>query len=237
MILRRLSLVLFLLLRLQQPQGGVTVSPSGGGGITIVQHRSTFCSATTCALAFSSNNGASNLLVYFCGAQDSVLPNTTTDSNSNTITNFAAAGRSGTGAGGLRVDLVATSNSGANTVTCHTTSASRTYMAIYEVSGLPTRATDASNAGSQTGTNQTISTTGATTAANEVVFGFFFDAPNNDSMTVGAGYGSSEFINGGSGNESMLVEAKIVSSTGTQTATMTSGSNTNIIGQSISTFK
>lgn len=208
--------------------------PTPAAGITIVQHKSTFASGNTVSLAFTSNITAGNTLIYVTASQDTTPMSPATDNNSNTIVN---ANSVGTGGGSIRVDYVSSANSGATTVTGTTAvGAARSYIFIWEISGLTSKTLDKQNTGQQTGTNQTISTV-ATTAANELVVGAFFDQPNDDSLTVGSGYGPSEFVDSGAGNESGLVEVKIVSATGVQTATCTCGSNTNIILQSITTYK
>lgn len=239
--MRPLSFFLSLLLSLSQtssrlPLSGVAgITSSGGGGISVVQHKSSNCSATSCSLAFASNNGTGNLLVYLCAGNAGVSMSAATDTNTNTISNALNNTISSTGA--ERIDYVASSHSGANTVTCSQTSSNRVHIHIYEISGTTGTLDSTTNTARGAGTSQSISTSSATTAANEIVFGFFYDQPNNDSLTAGTGFSPSEFQDGGSGNESSLSEVKIVSSTGTQTATATCGSNTNNILRAIATFK
>jgi hypothetical protein len=203
--------------------------------LTIVQHKSTHCVAATCALSFTSNNVAGNTLIYMCAGQESsVAMSAAIDNNSNTIVN---ANLKTTAAGAIRVDYVASANAGANQVTCGETGAIRVHIHIWEVSGLTSKVLDQNNTGSQAATSQSISTSSGTTAANEIVFGFFYDQPTDDSLTAGSGYNPSEFNDGGAGNESSLSEVKIVSSTGTQTATATCGSASDAVLQSVATFK
>lgn len=203
--------------------------------ITIVQHKSSSNSATSISLAFSSNTGAGNLLIYAAAGNAGVALAACTDNNSNTITNGTVLTN---GAGATRVDIVASSNAGACTVTASQSTANRMHLHIWEVSGITTSSPlDQSKTANQTGTNQSISTSSATSVANELVMAFFYDQPNDDSLTAGSGYSPSEFTDGGAGNESALSEVKTVSSTGTQTATCTCGSSSNNINQSILTFK
>lgn len=240
--MRPLTLLLSLLLSLQTssrlPISGVAGVTSSGGGssITIVQHKSAHCNATTCALSYTSNNASANVLIYLSASNTGTL-NAATDNNSNTIVNTVA--NQNTHGGTLRIDCVNSSNSGANTVTANATGANRTHIHIYEVSGMGASActADAKNSGTQTATSSpSISTSSATTHANDLVVGFFYDQPNNDSLTAGTGFSPSEFQDGGSGNESSLSEVKIVSSTGTQTATA-SCSPANDIGDMVAALK
>lgn len=203
--------------------------------ISIVQHKSTHGSAASVSLAFSSNNAAGNLLVYAAAGNLGTALSACTDNNANTITNGITL--SG-GNGAIRVDFVASSNVGACTVTASQTSANRMHLHIWEVSGITTSSPlDKTNTGHGTGTSQSISTTTATSVANELVFGFFYDQPNDDSLTAGSGFSPSEFSDGGSGNESSLSEVEIVSSTGVQTATCTCGASGNDVNRSILTFE
>jgi hypothetical protein len=213
---------------------------SASAGITIVQHQSATCAAAnTCALAFGSNNASGNLLIYvsaFNSGSTGQL-SAATDSNSNTIAN---AKLNDTTQGALRVDCVNSSNSGANTVTAHNSATQRLHIHIWEVSGMNSTACtalDASNTGIQTATSQSISTSAGTAHANDLVFGAFYDFTNNSSLTAGSGFNPSNFTDGGAGDESALSESKVVSSTGTQTATATCGSGTDRVLQIVIAFK
>jgi hypothetical protein len=236
--MKLLSAILSLALTFVQGLGG-SASIGGkagvGGGavvtsIGVVQHKSTFCSATSCALAFTSNIGSGHLLIYATTSNSTTL-NAATDNNSNTIANAATEQF----AGPERVDYVSSSNSGATTVTAHCSGCARTYISIWEVSGL---------AGTldQTGTGHgvtplSISTSSATTAANEIVFGYFTDENTNNTLTAGAGFSPSETQNGGSGNEFTLAESEVVSSTGVQTATGTNAGSGSQTEEIVVTFK
>lgn len=222
---------------------GVGGAPSGAN-ISFVQHTSKVCAAaTTCALAFSSNNGASDFLLYVSSTNSGAtgLLSPATDSNSNTITSGSGDLLNDTTQGAIRIECVNSSNSGANTVTAHTTSAINIHISVWEFSGMSATActVDASNKGIQSATAQSISTSGATLHPTDLVFGVFYDFTNNSSLTVGSGYSSpnSEFTQGSAGQESNLSEGKTVSSTGTQDAKATCGSGTDRVLQIVAAFK
>lgn len=228
--MRKLSLLALLLLFVSLPASAT---------ITVVQHtHATPCTGTTsCAVAFASNVTSGSSCVYVSSANETATGNMNiaTDSNSNTI---VLAKLNDSASGAVRIDYVKNCNAGATTVTAHCGQAgSRLHLHIYEISGLNTSSPlDQTNNGTQAATSQSISTSSPTTTASEIVFGIFYDFPNNDSLTAGSGFSPSEFTDGGSGNETLLTEVKIVSSTGTQTATATCGSGTNTIRQIIATF-
>ena len=202
--------------------------------ISVVQHRSTFANgATSVSLAFSSNNAAQNLLLY-CAADGGggASTNACTDNNSNTIANALTVG----GACAQRIDYVKSSNSGANTVTANLPASGHPHLHIWEVSGCDTSA-PLDQTGSVSGsTTYSVSTSGSTTTANELVVGAFGDSTANETVTIGSGYTLSEQTNNTTGNDVYFTETKIVSSTGTQTATITA-TGTDSFSQLIATFK
>lgn len=208
--------------------------------ITVVQHQhvntsATCNSVTSCALAFGSSVGAGHLLVYITASElGTGTLNACTDNNSNTI---ATALNVNLASGSQRISYVANSNSGATTVTCTSTSAANIHLHIWEVSGTNTSTPlDVTQTGTQAATSQSLTSGSSTGFANEIVFGLFYDRPNNDSWTAGSGFSPSEIIDGGAGNESSMSEVKIVSSSGTQTITATCGSGANTIAQLLATF-
>jgi hypothetical protein len=220
-------------LRAQVMQQAVvdSAAPVAAAGITIVQHKSTFCVAITCTLVFPLSVAAGDQIYCATAANGNVL-NACTCNNSNTLVNVDSV------AGPARLDFVSSANAGATSCTANSTATTRTYIDITETSGIAGTIDKHANA-TQAGTNQSISTGTATTAANEFVFGLLFDQPNNDSLTVVAPYTKppAEFVDGGASNESLLVEVKIVSVIAIQTAAATCGSATNTVGQIIATFK
>jgi hypothetical protein len=209
--------------------------------ITIVQHKSGDSGSfvASFSLAFTSNVTAGNMLIYFSAATggNSVIT-AATDNNSNTILN-ALDFNPTTPSAEIRVEYVKVSNSGSTTVTAHSTTTDRLALHIWEVSGLnATTPLDLTETGGPTtSTSQSLTTSGTTAVANELVFAGFYDRDNNASFSAGSGYSPSEFSDGGANHNSGLTEVKIVSSTGTQTATATCGSGTDNVYQIIATFK
>ena len=195
----------------------------GTGVITIVQHKSTFClSATTCALAFSSSVGAGHFLIYAVAASDAI-PTITTDNNTNSIVNDLTY----CSFCGERIDYVVSSHSGSTTVTGNVATSHNLHVHIWEISGLA-GSPDKNGTTNQTAvTALTVSTGTATTTANELVFGLFFNTTQANTFTVGSGYGPSETTNDTSGFDALFTEVKIVSTTGVQTATATAATSSN----------
>lgn len=192
--------------------------------ISIVQHRSTHTNTTTTgSLAFASNNTAGNLLLYACVEETTNNLNAPTDNNGNTIA--SAINNQSIGNAAIRLAYVVSCNAGANTVTFTSTSACNLHIHIWEISGCDASAPlDQTRTGtSASTTTPSLATSGSTAVANELVFGMFYDRPNDDSITAGSGFSPSEFQDGGAGNESSLTEVQIVSSTGVQTVTATFG--------------
>lgn len=206
--------------------------PPASSSITVVQEQkantSSSCnSVTTCSITITSSVGAGHLLVYFTavelGSGLNACTDTTGGSSQNTI---ATALNVNLASGSQRISYVANSNAGSTVVTCTTTSAANIHMHVWEVSGTTTGTPlDLHESHTQTGTAQSYTSTGSTSFANEILFGFFYDRTNDDSWTAGSGFSPSLFSDGGSGNESALSESKIISSTGTQTITATCGAS------------
>lgn len=203
--------------------------------LSILQHKSSKGSGTGFSLAFTSNVTAGSLLVYMCGDDTGHSLAAATDNNSNTILNAITVTGSG-GSGDGRIDYVVSANSGATTVSFHQTSGTEIYGSIWELSGFsaPGAVLDQTGkvASSSTGS---VSTSGVTTAANEFAVATFQDSPSADTLTGTASWTVEAQSNAGSGDAN-LGEAIVLSSTGTQTATVT-GNSTHVLSQLIATFK
>lgn len=200
--------------------------------INIVQHRSVLgVGVSSISLAFLSPNAAGNLLIYAIGENGS-QPTLTTDSNGNTVDNVFSGGIA---SGKCRLDFVKLCNAGSNTVTAHGGGSDRIHLHIWEISGCISDPLDQSNTKSQTATNVSISTTSPTVVAEELVFGYFYDFPSNDTLTIGSGFNASEFTAGVAATESMLTEVNIVGTVGIQTASIVNAVQT--ISMIIATFK
>jgi hypothetical protein len=186
--------------------------------IVVVQHISTFCAgATSCPLAFSSSNSPGDTLIYVTGDAGSAIL-APTDNNSNTIANALTF----SGSAAERVDFVSLANSGSNIVTAHGSTSANLHIHLWEIFGLAGKVQDASGTTTQTGsTALTVSTSGPTVVANELVLGFFVDAFNSFTYTAGSGFSPTESTVNNINTDSAFSEVKIVSLVGTQTATAT----------------
>jgi hypothetical protein len=206
---------------------------------TPVQHRTTFSNGTTSvALPFSSNNAAGNTLAYASSAgigTVGVSMQIATDNNSNTIANgvdLASSGASGNGA--ARWDYVASSNSGANTVTAHAPSTFDIHLHIWELSGCATSSPVRASGSTHSATGS-VSTSTSTPLSGDAVLAYFYDNPANDALTIGSGYTTSDISSNTTGLDSALSEYKTATGNGTQTATCT-GNGTNSLDQVIVVF-
>lgn len=198
---------------------------------TIVQHRSAFTSgSSTCVLAFSSNNTAGNLLVYYDGNGGGTgTVAASTDNNSNTIA-LALNGP----LTNSRIDYVASCNAGANTVTGHDASGGKIMLHIWEMDSIAASPLD--QTGSINSTTGSVSTSGSITQANEYVFAGFVITTNNHTLTPDGSTSANEQVNNVGGGDCSLTEVAIVSSTGVKTLTVT-GNGGDTIQQVIATFK
>lgn len=195
----------------------------------VVQKRSTFATGvTTLALAYTSNNAANNLLIYSYAGGGTITA--ATDSNTNTI----ALAKAVSGGGNVRVDYVASSNAGANTVTGHQ-SVSDFHAHIREISGCVT-ATPLDQTGS-VGSSATgkVSTDGITSQPGEITFATFLDATNSQALTRDGSSDESE-LTSVSGFDCCLTETKIVFYAGIKTLTCL-GNGADALWQVIATFK
>jgi len=201
-----------------------------------VQHRTAFSNGTTTlALAFLSNNAAGNLLAYAsaAGVAGSGSMNAATDSNTNTIAN-AVTIASVSGNGAARIDYVANSNSGANTVTGHAGSTVDIHLHIWEISGCVT-SSPVRASGSTHSATASVSTSTTAPLTGDAVLGFFYDNPANNTLTAGSGYTTSDTSRNSTGGDAALSEYKTATGNGTQTATC-SGNGVNTLTQVIAVF-
>lgn len=204
--------------------------------ITIVQHKSTAASTASVALAFTSNVTAGNLIVACASLYAGDTLNTPTDSQGNTYT-LAVAKNPGTSGTPSQTNIyyAVAGSSGTLTVTATQNATDCLHLHLYEVSGVNTLDKTGSNYQSTPTTAATVSTSAATTQANECVIAFFASNNTSGTWTAGSGYSNLESTpNSGSGT-SAATEDKIVSATGTQTATATLSSS-DVITSAIATF-
>lgn len=131
------------------------------------------------------------------------------------------------------------SSGGADTVTNNPGITADIDLQIFEVSQQAATPLDATGSQVQnTGTTFTISTSGATAQANELVLAMFSDDTSGAiTFTAGSGYALLENTQNGASSQSTGGESKVVSSTGVQTATVTGIVGGNTWEAVIATFK
>lgn len=225
---------LLALFSLLLPQEVVTAlrhpSSGGGGGIALVQggdsaHTKAAAYGTTVTLAYPTNPTAGNCLmvsVSRSGPDSSSAISSTRETWTNAISNYGYSGGWLTTAGGYAQIYYATAAGGGSDTVSVTSPNAALGLQLWEFHGM-TCAVDQTNLTGQSASSLTISTTAATTHANEVSMADFTDnTSNSDTITAGSPYaGYSLTGSTGGGSDSMVSEYKILSATGTQTATAT----------------
>jgi hypothetical protein len=197
---------------------------------TIVQQGPNTCFASgvsTVSCSFPSNVTAGNMIIVFGGVQFSSTFNTPTMTG-ETFTSWAGAPNAGTsGKGHTGVWAVNSAVGGQKQVTLTITSGTADmHLHIIEVSGAAASPRDAqgnTECNPCAGT-PTVSTSGATTTATDLVLAFFYDNANNRTLSAGSGYAQVAQTNNTTGGDVGFSESKTVSTTGTQTATATGNS-------------
>ena len=185
---------------------------------TIVQHVSAFASgATTVTATFASAVTAGNMIIAF-GGVGSVTPNVPTMTG-ETFTAWAGASITVAATDAVATWAVDSAVGGQTGVTLTASGASDMHLHIIEVHGQAASPRDAS--GNKSSATLSVSTSGATTVAADLVLGFFFDNANNQTFTAGAGYAQVEQTNNTGGGDAGFSESKAVAATGVQTATAT----------------
>jgi len=208
----------------------------------IVQHKSAVglqvTSGANTACTFTSNVTPGNMVLVFVGtAHDNsgvaITINTPTMTGETFSTWTGAPDPGTTGNGQSGVFATNTAVGGQKIVNVSLTFSSATpdiHIHVIEISGQSSSPRDAQ--GHTNSATASVSTSGATTNPNDLVFGFFYDDANNASLTVGGGYSLVELSTDATFGDAALSESKTVSSTGTQTATC-GGNGTDILSQSI----
>lgn len=203
-------------------------------GINVVQHRSTQAHAvTSLGLAFTSNVANGNALAAgtLSSAGVATVPS---DTRGNTWLNAVNNGQF------LSLYYVKVGASGgADTITNNPGITSDIDLQIFEINQQTANPLDATGSQVQnTGTTFTISTSGATAQANELVLAIFSDDTSGTiTFTAGSGYALLENTQNGAASQSTGGESKVVSSTGVQTATITGIVGGNTWEAVIATFK
>jgi hypothetical protein len=214
----------------------------GSPAVAVVQAASTTgTGSTTIAKAFASSVTKNNLMAVGVSSYtgNSFASPAITDTLGSTwsLVVLRNPGTAGTPSLAAMYYAVVPST-GPDTVTVHMTGTNNLHLHIYEVSGLLTSSVlDQFGSNFQSSaTGGTVSTSTATTAANEFVFAYFGRDNGSGTWTTGAGYGNTQSSPNVGAATDAFSEAKIVSTTGTQTATATS-SRTDSLTSVIATFK
>ena len=197
--------------------------------ITTVQHNSgSTGSATSLAVAFNSNVTSGNVILVAVSTYDAETLDTPTDTQGNSFTQLVTAGTSGDSVAAI---YAATAKStGADTVTCNISASNNIHCHIYEVQGITTTVDKTGNS-TQTGTALTVSTSAATTNADDFVFAYFSDNENGTTYTAGIRVGRYRNDGSNAGGDSGFSEDKVVIATGVQTATATASALTRYLCQ------
>ena len=189
------------------------------GAIATVQHNSASTEGgTSQAVAFTSNITSGNVILVAESTYDAETLDMPTDTMGNSFTQLVTAGTSGDST--AAVYAATAKSSGADTVTCNISASNNLHCHIYEVQGITTNVDQTGNS-TVTSTAQTVSTTSATTNADDFVFAYFSDNGNGTHITAGPGMGDAELSD--DGGDTGFSEDKVVVATGVQTATATSG--------------
>jgi hypothetical protein len=228
------------------PAPVVTLSASsltfGSPAVTVVQDVSaTGRGSTTLAVAFGSNVTQNNLMVV--GVSSAYGNTFASPAITDTLgSSWFLAVAQNPGATGTpsqcNIYYAVVPTTGANTVTVHATGTNNLHLHIYEISGLVTSSVlDQTGSNFQSGaTTATVSTAGPTTAANEYVFAYVGRDNGTGTWTAGPGYGDTRSSPNTASAADAFSEDKIISATGTQTATATS-SATDALTSVIATFR
>lgn len=201
---------------------------------TVVQSNSGFATGgTNPSVSFPINNTAGNLLWVAVGSDATVTA--PTDSLGNTYTLAVAVTGSG-GSGNAAIYYAPSALPGANTVTCNHSGNGNTHCHIAEINGLVSSSPLDQTGNVVSSSTCSVSTSAATTQANEWIGAFVYDSPNSNSLTSGTGDTQIQLSkNTGSGDAALSVSQN-VSFTGIQTATC-GGNSSNVLSQLITTFK
>jgi hypothetical protein len=190
--------------------------------IAVVQHTSVSAAGTSLALAFVSNVTSGDLIVVAVSTYTGETINNPTDNSSNAYALAVSDKPPTTGTPSAASIYYAVANStGPLTITSHISASDNIHLHIYEVSGLSSTLNsvlDRTGSNLQTPTTSaTVSTSGATTVANEYVFAFFASDNSTQTWTKGGSYTDVETSN--RAGDSSFSEDLVITSAGTQTAT------------------
>jgi hypothetical protein len=218
--------------------------------LSVVQHKSlnSSSSGTSLALTFTSNVTSGDLIVVVVetASSGSAIITAPTDGQSNTYHSAVDYSPPATGTPSeVAIWFTTASATGSLTVTAHISASHHIDMAIYQIHSTNGVFASDTTPFDQSGTHleanpatsASVSTSGATTVANEyVIAGFGVDNHASDTWTKDTNYGDVETANNTVASAMLFTEDRIVSSTGTQTATATDTTG-DTITDVIATFK
>ncbi|MGH9681950.1 MAG: Ig-like domain-containing protein, partial [Candidatus Acidiferrales bacterium] len=203
----------------------------GNSAAAVVQDAATTGSgSSTLAVKFPSNVNKNDLLIVGASsyAGNAFASSAVTDTLGSTWSLAVTKNPGTSGTPSLAgIYYAIAPSAGADTITVHMTGTNNLHLHIYEVSGVVT-ASELDQVGSnyQTSTTAaTVSTTAATTKANEFIFAYFARDNGVGTWTSGSGYGNALASPNTSASTDAFSEAKAVSTTGVQTATATSSAS------------
>lgn len=206
-----------------------------GNGFTCIQTASGVAhSATSKGVAFGSNNGTGDTLLYGCGQGTNVAGiQTVADSNSNTIVSLKQSHAPLTA--GMVWWIVVKSNAGANTVTCTGGGGLSTDLdlIIVEISGAGTTNPDQNQAGASnfTGSQSTVSTGNIVpTNAPQLLATYVYDYNTSHGWTVNNSFSIVQTTTNTGGGECSGLAFLSVASTGTYSATWTNTGSAGFLG-------
>jgi hypothetical protein len=213
------KLILFLLLLAACDAWAAAPSIANSGG----QHVSAFTASGGSVTASLPNNvTAGNMIVVFVAAAGTGTTLVTPTMTGETFVKLTNASIT-TGNGQIATYTVNSAVGGQKQVTAtETGSTFSMHLHVIEVTGQAGSPIDAS--GNTASTTLSVSTSTATTTANDLVLGFFGDALNNRTLSATGGSAQIEQTNDATSGDAALSEQKTVSSTGTQTSTASGNS-------------
>jgi hypothetical protein len=207
----------------------VTVQPSAPPFVQTVQHNSGFTgSASSVAVKFNSSVTAGHLVLVAQSTFDGETLTAPVDSQGNAFALLVTGDSPGAAVAAIYVATA--KGSGPDTVTCSigAGASDNIHCHIYEVSGV-TAVVDAAGSAVQIVRSVSVSTSKATTNANDYVFAYFGDNVTASTYVAGSGFGDTEQSESSSG-DSGFSEDKSVTTTGIQTATTTASTADPFVG-------
>ena len=201
----------------------------GTGSGRTVQYNSGFAgSANIVPVSFQNSVTAGNVLLVAQSTFDGETLTTPVDSQANAFARLVTG--DSPGAAVAAIYIATARNTGADTVTCGigAGASDNIHCHIYEVSGT-TSGVDAVGSGVLSSASLSVSTSKATTNANDYVFAYFGDNVSESTYVAGPGFGDIAQSPSAS-QDSAYSEDKWVTSAGVQTATATASVSDPFVG-------